>query len=64
MIKLLGIELYKIFKRPRTYISFGIVTAISFVIQLAMLSDGKSFIAFALQGVNEQFDIHGVKSHY
>ncbi len=59
MIKLLGIELYKIFKRPRTYISFGIVTAISFVIQLAMLSDGKSFIAFALQGVNEQFDIHG-----
>ena len=59
MIQLLRIELYKIFKRPRTYISFGIVTAISLVIQLAMLSDGKSFIDFALQGVNEQFDIHG-----
>ena len=59
MIQLLRIELYKIFKRPRTYISFGIVTAISFVIQLAMLSDGKSFIAFALQGVSEQFDIRG-----
>ncbi len=58
-MQLLRIELYKIFKRPRTYISFGIITAITFVIQLAMLSDGKSFIGFALQGINEQFDIHG-----
>ncbi len=24
-----------------------------------MLSDGKSFLGFALQGINEQFDIHG-----
>jgi ABC-2 type transport system permease protein len=56
---MLRIELYKIFRRPRTYISFGIVTAITFVIQLAMLSDGKSFVGFALQGVSEQFDIHG-----
>ena len=59
MTQLLRIELYKIFKRPRTYISFGIVTAITFVIQLAMLTDGKTFVGFALQGVNEQFDIHG-----
>ena len=43
MIQLLRIELYKIFKRPRTYISFGIVTAITFVIQLAMLTEQKSF---------------------
>jgi ABC-2 type transport system permease protein len=59
MIQLLRIELYKIFRRPRTYISFGIVTAFALVIQLAMLSDGKTFINFALQGVSEQFDIHG-----
>lgn len=59
MIQLLQIELFKIFKRPRTYISFGIVTAITFLIQLAMLTDGKSYMAFALQGVNDQFDIHG-----
>ena len=59
MVQLLRIELFKIFRRPRTYISFGIVTAITFVIQLAMLSDGKSFVGFALQGINEQFDIHG-----
>ncbi len=59
MIQLLRIELYKIFKRPRTYISFGIMTAITFVIQLAMLTDGKTFIGFAMQGINEQFDIQG-----
>lgn len=59
MIRLLRIELYKIFRRPRTYISFGIVTAITFVIQLAMLTDGKGFINFALSGINEQFDIQG-----
>ncbi len=59
MRQLLQIELFKIFKRPRTYISFGIVTAISLVIQLAMLTDGKSYMGFAMQGLNEQFDIHG-----
>lgn len=59
MMQLLKIELFKIFKRPRTYISFGIVTAITFVIQLAMLTDGKGFVNFALSGINEQFDIQG-----
>lgn len=59
MMQLLRIELFKIFKRPRTYISFGIVTAITFVIQLAMLTDGKGFVNFALSGINEQFDIQG-----
>ncbi|MBC7555198.1 MAG: ABC transporter permease subunit [Taibaiella sp.] len=59
MMQILRIELFKIFSRPRTYISFGIVTAITFVIQLAMLSDGKSFIGFAMSGINEQFDIQG-----
>ncbi len=56
---MLRLELYKIFKRPRTYISFAIVTAIAMVIQLAMLADGKNFISFALQAVTEQFDIQG-----
>lgn len=59
MIQLLRIELYKIFMRPRTYISFGIVTAITAIIQLAMVTDGKSFLGFFMQGVNEQFDIQG-----
>lgn len=59
MISLLKIELYKTFKRPRTYISFGIVAAISLVIQLAMLSGGKDFVSFGMQGVTDQFDVQG-----
>ncbi len=59
MIKLLRIELFKIFRRPRTYISFGIVTAISLIIQLAMLSGGKDFVSFGMQGITDQFDIQG-----
>lgn len=56
---MLRLELYKIFKRPRTYISFGIITAFALVIQLALLADGKNFIAFAMQGASSQFDIGG-----
>ncbi len=56
---MLRLELKKIFSRPRTYISFGIITAIIFIIQLAMYADGSSFVGFALQGVGEQFDIQG-----
>jgi ABC-2 type transport system permease protein len=59
MMQLLRIELYKVFKRPRTYISFGIVTAISLVIQLAMLSGGRDFVSFGMQSITEQFDIQG-----
>ena len=59
MIKPLSLELYKIFKRPRTYISFGLVTAIALVIQLAMCSGGKEFLSFGMQGITEQFAIQG-----
>jgi ABC-2 type transport system permease protein len=56
---MLRLEIYKIFKRPRTYISFAIIAAIAFVIQLAMYVDGKSFVDFAMQGISEQFDLQG-----
>lgn len=56
---MLRLELYKIFRRPRTYISFLIMTAVTFLIQLAMYVDGTSFVSFAMQGVGEQFAISG-----
>lgn len=56
---MLKLELYKIFRRPRTYISFLIMTAVTFLIQLAMYVDGQSFVSFAMQGVGEQFNIQG-----
>lgn len=56
---MLALELYKIFRRPRTYISFLIMTAVTFLIQIAMYVDGSSFLSFALAGVGEQFNIEG-----
>lgn len=59
MIQLIRAELFKIFRRPRTYISFAFIAAIAFIIQMAMVADGKSFIDFALQGVSDQFSLQG-----
>ncbi len=59
MIKLLRIELYKIFMRPRTYISFGIVTATALIFQLAMKSGGKEFFEFGMQNITQQFNVQG-----
>jgi len=57
-MKLLQIELYKIFKRPRTYISYVIIAAIAFIIQLALYADGDTLVKFMLQGVPD-FVVHG-----
>jgi len=59
MMQLLRIELYKIFRKPRTYISFGTVLAITALIQIALLANGKEFSDFILQGINGQFDLGG-----
>lgn len=59
MIQLIRQEVYKIFRRPRTYISFGIIAAISVIIELAMYADGETFVNFAMQSITEQFDLHG-----
>lgn len=59
MFSLLRIELYKIFRRPRTYIAFATVAAIAILIQVAMLVDGQSFVEFAFHSVGEQFEFGG-----
>src|SRR5688500_9795255 len=59
MWTLLQIELFKIFKRPRTYISFGAIAAIVLLIQLAFYADGETYVQFMLQGLNNTFDIDG-----
>lgn len=59
MMPLLRIELYKIFRRPRTYIAFGIVAALAGIIQLALLIDGQTFVDFAIKGLTEQFALGG-----
>lgn len=53
MWSLLQFELYKTFKKPRTYIAFGAIAAIVFLIQLALLVNGKEYVQFILSSVDE-----------
>lgn len=59
MWKLLQIELYKIFKRPRTYISFAAITALVGVIQFGLKVDGNTYIEFMLRDLSATLDIEG-----
>lgn len=61
MWQLIQIELYKIFKKPRTYIAFAAIAAIIFLVQLALYVDGQTYLDFAMQSVNESFSIEGKK---
>lgn len=58
MWTLLQIELFKIFKRPRTYIAFVAITIIVLLIQLALYLDGKTYVGFMLQSI-ERFNVEG-----
>ena len=61
MWKILKIELFKIFKRPRTYIAFAAIGIIICLIQLAFYLDGEAYIDFMLTTVAQSFDISGKK---
>jgi ABC-2 type transport system permease protein len=58
MLKLLKIELFKIFKRPRTYIAFGAITAIVLLIQIAVKFDGKSYVDLLLNNLKDSFEFN------
>lgn len=62
MWSLLQIELYKIAKRPRTYIAFVAIAAIAFIFQFAFKADGASYLNLMLQTVSESFDLDLQKS--
>src|ERR1700680_2471012 len=55
MFRLLQIELYKIFKRPRTYISFAAIAAIILIIQLGLKFDGESYLQLLMSGISDSF---------
>jgi len=59
MWQLVKIELFKIFKKPRTYIAFGAIAAIVAVIQFALYADGDQYLQFLMQSVNETFILEG-----
>lgn len=59
MWQLIQIEVYKIFQKPRTFIAFGAIAAIVLLVQLAMYLDGKAYLSFALNAIEQSFSIEG-----
>lgn len=56
MRQLLQIEIYKIFKRPRTYIAFAVIAFIIILVQVALKFGGEEYIGLMMSGVNESFE--------
>ena len=55
MLRLLQIELYKIFKRPRTFIAFAVIALIIVLVQIALKFGGEEYVGLMLSGVSETF---------
>ena len=55
-MQLLQIEIYKIFKRPRTYIAFAVIAFIILLIQVALKFGGEDYVGLLMSGVNEVFE--------
>jgi ABC-2 type transport system permease protein len=62
MWQLLQIELFKISKRPRTYIAFAVITALCVIFQFAFKMDGTNYLNLMLQNVDVDFDLDKVKA--
>lgn len=59
MKSIISFELYKIFRRPRTYIAFGAIAALIVVIQLGLKVDGQSYAAFLMKDINDTLTVDG-----
>ena len=55
MWSMLQIELFKISRRPRTYIAFAAIMAIVAIFQFAFKADGQSYMDLMLQSVKDDF---------
>jgi ABC-2 type transport system permease protein len=56
MMSLLKIEIFKIFKRPRTYIAFAVIALIILLIQVALKFGGEEYVGLMLSGMNDSFE--------
>jgi len=59
MNKLVRIELFKIFSKPRTYIGFGAVFLIVLAIQLGFYFTGDELLDFVIQNLKDSFIFEG-----
>lgn len=62
MWNLLQIELFKISRRPRTYIAFAAIFAIVAIFQFAFKADGQSYMDLVLQSVKDSFELDKSKA--
>src|SRR6186997_1561847 len=56
MILLLKIEIFKIFKRPRTYIAFAVIALIILLIQIALKFGGTEYMGLMMSGIGDSFE--------
>ena len=56
MFELFKIEIYKIFRRPRTYIAFAVITVIILLIQTALKFGGEEYVGMVLSGMGDSFE--------
>lgn len=59
MNKLIFIELYKIFTKPRTYIGFGAIALIVLAVFFGFYFEGEELLDFLITNLKEQFYIEG-----
>jgi ABC-2 type transport system permease protein len=57
MWRLLQIEIYKIFRRPRTYIAFAVITVIIFLIQIGLKFGGQEYVGMLTSGLSGAFEV-------
>jgi ABC-2 type transport system permease protein len=62
MWSLLQIEMFKISRRPRTYIAFAAISAIVLIFQFAFKADGSSYMNLMLQSVQDSFELDRIKA--
>ena len=56
MWSLLKIEIYKIFRKPRTYIAFAVIALIIVLIQVALKFGGEEYVGLMLSGMGNSFE--------
>ncbi|MEI6310830.1 MAG: ABC transporter permease subunit [Bacteroidota bacterium] len=59
MLKLIGVELYKIYTKPRSYLGLLAITIIVCLIHIAMYSGGQEYLDFIFATFKDSFDVSG-----
>ena len=59
MWTLIQVELYKIFRRPRTYIAFIAVAGLIGIIQFGLKLDGDAYVGFMMRDITSSLTVEG-----